>query len=186
MAHTHLVLGRSGSGKTRTLQRLITEAAADPAVTTWAIEPARRDALSAADRHATTESAEQLLDQALGLLAQRRDACIATGSNAHTPTAAEPRVLLLIDEAEYLLRQTRAAEQLHELVVTGRVLAVDIALAASHLFLDVWPFGLRDHFLLAGDLTVHGEAEHGWPFEVRERIAGGTATVHHRPVPADH
>ncbi|MER8188200.1 AAA family ATPase [Kitasatospora sp. NPDC094015] len=183
MTHTHLVLGRAGSGKTRTLQQLITENAADPIVTTWAIEPARRNNLTAADRHTTTESAEQLLDQALDLLAQRRDACTATGRTAHTPTAAEPRVLLLIDEAEHLLRQARPVEQLHELVVTGRALAVETAVATSHLFLDVWPLDLRECYL-AGDLTLCGRVERNWP--VRARIAAGTATVHHRPAPAGH
>ncbi|MFE4398724.1 MULTISPECIES: ATP-binding protein [Streptomycetaceae] len=175
MAHTHLLVGTAGSGKTHTLQRLADRAAADPTATAWAIEP-RRDSLTAVDRHADFDGAEQMLDQVLDLARRRTAACVAAGSTAHTPTEDQPRVLLLIDAADQLLRRRRVAEQLQELVVTGRDLAIETAVATRNLRLDVWPLGLRDR-LLAGDLTVHGTPDRYTADLLRERIADGTATV---------
>ncbi|MFE2174399.1 ATP-binding protein [Kitasatospora sp. NPDC059462] len=177
MAHTHLLVGTTGSGKTYTLQQLAARAATDPTTTVWAIEPAHHATLTAtADRCADFDGAEQMLDQVLDLARRRAAACVAAGSTAHTPAEEQPRVLLLIDEADNLLRRPRVAEQLQELVVTGRALAIETAVAANHLRLDVWPLGLRDQ-LLAGDLTVHGAPDRCTADLLRERIADGSATV---------
>ncbi|MFE7194023.1 AAA family ATPase [Kitasatospora sp. NPDC057541] len=177
MAHTHLLVGTTGSGKTHTLQRLAARAAADPTATTWAIEPAHHATLTTpADRCADFDGAERLLDQLLDLARERAAACVAAGSTTHTPTGDQPRVLLLIDAADHLLRRPRVGEQLQDLVVTGRALAIETAIAANHLRLDVWPLGLRDQ-LLAGDITVHGTPDRCTADLLRERIADGTATV---------
>ncbi|MFF7459118.1 type IV secretory system conjugative DNA transfer family protein [Kitasatospora sp. NPDC008115] len=176
MAHTHLVVGTTGSGKTHTLQQLAARATTDPTATTWAIEPRRDGLTTTADRCADFDGAEQMLDQVLDLARQRAAACVATGSTAHTPTEDQPRILLLIDEADHLLCRPRPAEQLQELIATGRALAIETAVAASTLRLDVWPLDLRDQ-LLAGDITVHGTPAHPVLPQLRERIADGTATV---------
>ncbi|MEE1821223.1 ATP-binding protein [Streptomyces sp. BE20] len=178
MAHTHLLLGTTGSGKTHTLQRL----AADPTTTTRAIEPARHATLTTvADLCADFDDAEQILDQVLDLARRRAQACVATGSEAHTPTEDQPRILLLIGEADHLLRrQPGLADRLQEIVTTGRPLAIETAVAASNLFLDVWPLDLRAQ-LLAGDITIHGTPDRHSGDLLRERIADGTATLlpHH-------
>jgi hypothetical protein len=171
---THLILGRTGTGKTHQLQQLIDQAASDPAIATWVIEPAGRNGLTGADRHATTDTAEQLLTDALAIIDQRH-------VKQHIPTEAEPRIRVLIDAAEHLLRhQTSAADLLYRVVVTGRAAAVDTAVTASEMYLDVWPYELRNHYL-RGDLTVLGHPQPNWLPEVRDRIADGTATVIHRP-----
>ncbi|WP_404870980.1 ATP-binding protein (plasmid) [Kitasatospora griseola] len=176
MAHTHLLVGTTGSGKTHTLQQLIDQATTDSTVTTWAIEPARRGNLTAADRHTTTETAEQLLDQVLDLARQRATACQQQGHTAHTPTEDQPRVLLLIDEADHLLRRQPArARQLEEIAATTRPLGIETAVATNSVLLDVWPLGLREQ-LLAGDITVHGTPDRNTEALLRERIADGTAT----------
>ncbi|MFF4384448.1 ATP-binding protein [Kitasatospora sp. NPDC001547] len=177
MAHTHLLVGTTGSGKTHTLQQLAARAAADPTATTWVIEPAHHASLTTiADRYADFDGAEQMLDQLLDLAHQRATACQQQDRAAHTPSEDQPRVLLLIDEADHLLRQPQVGEQLQELVVTGRALAIETAVAANHLRLDVWPLGLRDQ-LLSGDITVHGTPDRHSADLLRERIADGIATV---------
>ena len=136
---THLILGPNGSGKTRRLQQLIAQAAADPATTTWVIDP--RGELTAADRHTTSDGAEQLLADLLAEVDKRH-----ARPSDHQPTQAEPRIRLLVDEAEQLLRRAPLAEQLYRLTVTGRSAGVDTVLAAATTRLDVWPLALRAHY----------------------------------------
>ncbi|MFD9685155.1 ATP-binding protein [Kitasatospora sp. NPDC059146] len=148
---THLIVGPTGSGKSRHLQELITQPATGPATTTWAITP--RSELAAADRRATPDGAEQMLDHALTIVDQRNARLRDARQRAHQPTQAEPRVRLLIDEAEHLLRRETTAEQLYRLVTTGRPAAVETVIAVADLRLSTWPYGLRDH-CLAGTVTL--------------------------------
>ncbi|MER8103861.1 type IV secretory system conjugative DNA transfer family protein [Kitasatospora sp. NPDC094016] len=147
---THLIVGPTGSGKTRHLRQLIAEAATDPATTTWAIDP--RGELTTADRRATLDDAEQMLALALAVVDQRTTAPHNTRQHAHQPTADEPRIRLLIDEAEHLLRRETTAEQLYTLVTTGRPAAIETVIAVNDLRLSTWPLDLRDHYL-AGTVT---------------------------------
>ncbi|MFJ9447143.1 ATP-binding protein [Kitasatospora sp. NPDC101235] len=147
---THLIVGPTGSGKSHTLQQLIAQAATDPATTTWAITP--RSELTAADRHTTPDGAEQMLTHALAIVDQRNATLRDARQRAHQPTPTAPRIRLLIDEAEHLLRHEPLAEQLHRLVTTGRPAAVETVVAVSDLRLNLWPLDLRDHYL-AGTVT---------------------------------
>ncbi|MEU4301937.1 AAA family ATPase [Kitasatospora aureofaciens] len=157
---THLIVGPTGSGKSYRLQQLIAQAATEEATTTWAITP--RSELAAADRRATPDGAEQMLNHALAIVDQRNAALRDARQRTHQPTAAEPRIRLLIDEAEHLLRRETAAEQLYSLVTTGRPAAVETVVAVADLRLSTWPLALRDHYLagtvtsLRGNRTVPG------------------------------
>ncbi|MFF2080612.1 ATP-binding protein [Kitasatospora sp. NPDC058162] len=147
---THLIVGPTGSGKSHALQQLIAQAATDPATTTWAITP--RSELATADRRATPDGAEQMLADALALVDQRNAYLRDARQRTHQPTQAEPRIRLLIDEAEHLLRRETTAEQLYRLVTTGRPAAVETVVAVSDLRLETWPLALRDHYV-AGTVT---------------------------------
>ncbi|MFJ2191583.1 AAA family ATPase [Kitasatospora sp. NPDC087861] len=150
---THLIIGTTGSGKSHTLQQLITQAADDPATTTWAITP--RSELDAADRHTTPDGAQQMLNHALAIVDQRntalRDARQLNEAEppTHQPTRTEPRIRLLIDEAEHLLRRRPLTEQLYRLAITGRAAAVETVIAVSDLRLLL---DLRERYL-AGTVT---------------------------------
>ncbi|MFB7672235.1 hypothetical protein ACFC26_12545 [Kitasatospora purpeofusca] len=140
--HKLLLVGPTGSGKTHRLQHLAAAHAADPAATTWAIDPHAE--LVGADRRTDFDGAAQMLADALALIDER------TGrSEEHIPTAAEPRVLILIDDADDLMaRHEPTCGQLHRLATTGRRAAVHTALTAQSTTLQAWRLAeLRDHYL---------------------------------------
>ncbi len=147
MSNTLLLVGPNGSGKSHRFQQLIAMHAADPTSTTWAVDPHHE--LTAADRHTTPDGAEQFLTDALALVEQRN-----SRGREHTATEAEPRVLLLVDEAEQLLRQQPLADLLHRLAVTGRKAGVETALAVRDTTLQVWPLGLRQQYLTPENAEV--------------------------------
>ncbi|MET9402108.1 hypothetical protein [Kitasatospora sp. NPDC002965] len=145
-----LIIGSTGSGKTRGLQLLIDVHAADPTTAVWAITPTPE--LAGADRHVTPDGAEQLLTE---LLAEA-DKRLARG-HEHTPTPDEPRIRLVVDQVDHIHEQLGSSAPLghllRRLVVTGRRAAVDTVLTASTTHLDTWPDGLRQHF------DQHGSTE---------------------------
>ncbi|MFI8085841.1 hypothetical protein ACIF6L_34255 [Kitasatospora sp. NPDC086009] len=146
----HLIIGRTGSGKTYRLQELIAAHAADPTTAVWAITPTKE--LAGADRHTGPDGAQQLLTDLLAEVDKRH----ATGRE-HTPTEAEPRVRLVVDRVELvheLLGGDEFGHLLKRLLVTGRKAAVDTVLTASTTHLDAWPVGLRLHFDLPGHTEI--------------------------------
>ncbi|GAA1108315.1 hypothetical protein [Kitasatospora arboriphila] len=146
----HLIVGRPGSGKTRTLQQLIAaeKLAANGAVTVWGIQGTASGSLAGADRTVGADQAAELLTEALAVVAER-----TARRREYEPTTAEPRIKLVIDDAEPVLRDTKAAELLHRLVVTGRTAAVETIVAASDMTAATWPADLRRHYT-AGQVTI--------------------------------
>ncbi|MER6364457.1 AAA family ATPase [Kitasatospora sp. NPDC001527] len=152
--HKLLLVGPTGSGKTHRLQHLAAAYAADPTAVIWAIDPHTQ--LVGADRRTGHDGAAQMLADALALVDAR-----AARSDEHTPTEAEPRVLLLIDEADELMAQQKpTVEQLLRLVATGRRFAVGTALAVRDTTLQTWQWAdLRDHYL-SPDTAEHLPRRH--------------------------
>ncbi|MCX5216144.1 type IV secretory system conjugative DNA transfer family protein [Kitasatospora sp. NBC_00240] len=147
MSVTHrLIVGRAGSGKTRTIEQLIAaeKAACGPAVAVWGIEPTGQR-LAGLDRTVDVDQAAQLLTEALTVVAERT----ARGRD-HEPTAAEPHIRIVIDGAEPVLRDTETAGLLHRLAATGRTAAVTTTLTTFGMTAATWPPALRRHY-------VHGE-----------------------------
>ncbi|GAA2121440.1 hypothetical protein GCM10009759_71160 [Kitasatospora saccharophila] len=145
MPATHLITGRLGSGKTRTIEQLIAteKLTHGPAVTVWGIETAAPGRLTGLDRTADADQAVQLLTKA-SALAGRRFA--HAHQREYEPSAAEPRLLLVIDDAEPLLADTEAAGLLQFLAVIGRKSGVETVLAATDTRLNVWPPALLRRF----------------------------------------
>ncbi|MGW2255494.1 hypothetical protein ACWCXH_35790 [Kitasatospora sp. NPDC001660] len=141
MPVTHLIVGPNGSGKTRTIEQLIAaeKLAAGPGVAVWGIE--RRGRLSGADRTVTGDQAVQLLAEAAAIAGQR----LGRGRE-HEPTTAEPRIQVVIDGAEPVLRDTEAAGLLQFLATVGRKTGVETVLAVCDTSLDIWPITLRRRF----------------------------------------
>jgi ABC-type glutathione transport system ATPase component len=147
---THLIVGPSGSGKSFTIEQLIAaeKLAADNTVTIWGIQGTASGSLAGADRTVGADQATQLLTEVLTVI-DERTAC----GRVHEPTAAEPRIKLVIDDAEPVLRDYQAAGLLRRLAVTARAAAVETVVAVSDLAPDSWPFGLRGHYT-AGQVTI--------------------------------
>ncbi|MFD9061433.1 hypothetical protein ACFVZ3_07945 [Kitasatospora purpeofusca] len=145
MPVTHLIVGRPGSGRTRTVEQLIAteKLTSGPTVTVWGIEPTRPGRLRGPDRTADADQAVQLLTEAAAIAGRR----LGNGSGReYEPTAAEPRIQVVIDGAEPLLRDTEAAGLLQFLVVVGRTTGVETVLAVTDTGLDTWPIALRRRF----------------------------------------
>ncbi|WP_033821000.1 hypothetical protein [Kitasatospora sp. MBT63] len=143
MPVTHLVTGRPGSGKTLTIEQLIAaeKLASGPTIAVWGIEPTCPGRLAGLDRTVGADQAVQLLTEAAAVIAER----LGRGRE-HEPTEAEPRIKVVIDGAEPILRDTEAAHLLKTLALTGRKAAVETVLAVTDTTLDSWPIGLRRQY----------------------------------------
>ncbi|MFJ6777451.1 hypothetical protein ACIQOV_41950 [Kitasatospora sp. NPDC091257] len=157
MSDPKLIIGRTGSGKTHRLQQLITAHADDPTTTVWAITP--YDELDGADRHTHIDGAEQLLTDVLTEVDRR----YASG-HEHTPTEAEPRIRLIVDQVdlahELLGKSAPFGHLLTRVAVIGRKAGVDIVLTASTTHLDRWPVGLHRHFDRPGTTEILPSRRH--------------------------
>ncbi|GAA1233975.1 hypothetical protein GCM10009665_25320 [Kitasatospora nipponensis] len=136
----HLIVGPTGSGKkSHTIEELIAaeKRACGPTVAIWGIEPGG-SRLAGLDRTVGADQAVQLLTEAAAIAAER----LGRGRE-HEPTAAEPRIRIVIDGAEPVLCQDEAAHLLKVLALTGRKGSVETVLAVSDSSLQSWPYGLR-------------------------------------------
>ncbi|MCU7827319.1 hypothetical protein [Kitasatospora sp. DSM 101779] len=146
----HLIVGRACSGKTRTLQQLIAaeKAAHGPAVAVWGIEPTGPGRMAGLDRTVGADQAAALLTEALAVVAER-----TARHRDHEPTPNEPRIRIVIDDAEPVLRDTETAHLLHRLAATGRTAAVTTIVAASDMTAATWLPALRRHYV-NGEVTI--------------------------------
>ncbi|MEU3495369.1 hypothetical protein ABZ747_18010 [Kitasatospora cineracea] len=147
MPATHLIVGPNGSGKTRTIEQLIAaeKLTHGPAVTVWGIETATPGRLAGLDRTADTDQAVQLLTEAAAL-AGRRFAHTHDQQRAYEPSAAQPRIQIVVDGTEPLLTDPEATGLLQFLAVVGRKSGIETVLTVTDTRPDTWPPALHRRF----------------------------------------
>lgn len=158
---THLLIaGATGAGKGSVLWSLIRAVAPairDGSLKVWGIDPKGGMELNPGagllDRFAYTHPAEmvQLLEDAVALMRERSERLRQAGERSHTPTAAEPLVLVVVDELAALTAyagdrdlKKRAEAALQLLLSQGRAPGVLVVAAVQDPGKDV--VGFRDLF----------------------------------------
>jgi DNA segregation ATPase FtsK/SpoIIIE, S-DNA-T family len=158
---THLLIaGATGSGKGSVLWSLIRAVAPairDRSVKVWGIDPKGGMELNSGaglfDRFAYAHPADmvQLLEDAVALMRERAERLRQAGERTHTPTTAEPLVLVVVDELAALTAyagdrdlKKRAEAALQLLLSQGRAPGVLVVAAVQDPGKDV--IGFRDLF----------------------------------------